>query len=110
MSCTTANRVSGSTFYARRYTFTLASSGWVSIDLEATGTGTNALDTYLVLLGGHGSGGSPQASDDDSGTGDDAQLADVFLTAGDYTIEATTATNGYRLSLRCSESIQPESM
>ncbi len=102
-SCATASRDpdSSDTFYVRRHTFTLATSGWVGIDAEATGTGTNALDTYVVLLDGHGSGGQVAGRDDNSGTGDNARLSEVFLASGRYTIEATTATaeatGGYRL-------------
>ena len=90
-------------YYARRHTFTMATSGWVSLDLEAVGSGPHGLDVYLLLLYRHGSGGTERARDDNSGTSANAQLADLFLAAGTYTIEATTATagatGGYRLSI-----------
>ena len=90
-------------YYARRHTFTMATAGWVSLDLEAAGSGPHGLDMYLLLLYRHGSGGAERARDDNSGTSGNAQLADLFLAAGTYTIEATTATagatGGYRLSI-----------
>ena len=102
--CVSAQRRGGSgVFYARRHTFTLAASGWVTIGLDATGIGQDALDTYLLVLHGEGSGGTERGRDDDSGTGSNARLADVLLAAGTYTIEATTASNGatggYRVTL-----------
>ncbi|MYJ47888.1 MAG: hypothetical protein F4070_09665, partial [Acidimicrobiales bacterium] len=104
-SCTSAKRTPASaTFYAHRYTFTMATAGWATIDLVGTGTGADKLDTYAVVLYGHGSGGVERASDDDSGGNGDARLADVLLAAGKYTIEATTATNeatgAYRLRVQ----------
>ena len=93
-SCTSAKRTpTSATFYAHRYTFTMATAGWATIDLVGTGTGADKLDTYAVVLYGHGSGGIERASDDDSGGNGDARLADLLLAAGKYTIEATTATN-----------------
>ncbi|WP_419907649.1 phospholipase A2 [Candidatus Poriferisodalis sp.] len=92
-----------STYYVQRYTFTMATSGWVSVDLDATGTGQDEIDPYVLLLYGHGSGGAERARDDNSGAGDNARLTDLFLAPGEYTIEATTATAGdsgkYRLSI-----------
>ena len=101
-SCVSDKRTPNSgTFHADRYTFTMATAGWVTIDLEGTGEGPEKLDTYLVVLYGHGSGGVERIRDDDSGGDGDAQVADVLLAAGRYTIEATTASNaaqgGYRL-------------
>ncbi|WP_419839544.1 hypothetical protein [Candidatus Poriferisodalis sp.] len=91
------------TFHADRYTFTMATAGWVTIDLEGAGTGPEKLDTYLLLLYGHGSGGVERSRDDDSGGDGDARAADVLLAAGRYTIEATTASNAavgaYRLRI-----------
>ena len=87
---------------AHRYSFTLASSGWVSVDLEPTGSGDDALDTYLLLLAGHGSGGEVLDSHNNL-RGDATELDDLYLTAGDYTVEATTAlsnaTGGYRIAI-----------
>ena len=91
------------TYYARRYTFTMAIAGWVSVDLDATGSLLSAIDPYLVVLYGHGSGGVERARDDNSGVSDNAQLTSLFLAPGKYTIEATTAsaidTGPYRLSI-----------
>ena len=103
-SCVSDKRTpSPGTFHAHRYTFTMTTAGWVSIDLEGAGTGPEKLDTYLLLLYGHGSGGVERIRDDDSGGDGDARAADVLLAAGRYTIEATTASNGavgaYRLRI-----------
>ena len=87
----------------QRYTFSMATSGWVSALLEAAGRVVSPIDPYLLVLYGHGSGGAERARDDNSGVGDRAQLSDLFLAAGSYTIEATTAASGdiggYRLSI-----------
>ena len=101
-SCTSATRRRGSgTYYARRHTFTLDSPGWVTIDLANSASNPSRLDTYLILLSGHGGGGTQIDSDDDSGNSTDSRLADIFLEEGQYTIEATTyrttATGHYRL-------------
>ena len=47
------------------------------------------LDTYLILLGGHGADGKVLARDDDGGPGADSRISRK-LPAGDYTIEATS--------------------
>ena len=98
-------------YYAQRYTFTMATAGWVSIGLDATGDSwLSEIDPYLLVLYGHGSGGVERARDDNSGTGDDALLTGLFLAAGNYTIEATTATAGdagtYRLSIDADFAVQ----
>ncbi len=56
-------------------------------------TAEATLDTDAVVLYGHGSGGIERASDDDSGNGSNARLADLLLAPGRYTVEATTAAN-----------------
>ncbi|WP_419839548.1 phospholipase A2 [Candidatus Poriferisodalis sp.] len=104
-SCVSDKRTpSSGTFHADRYTFTMATAGWVTIDMEGTGTGADKLDTYLVVLYGHGSGGVERIRDDDSGGDGDARVSDVLLAAGRYTIEATTASNtaqgAYRLRVQ----------
>ncbi|WP_420624134.1 hypothetical protein [Candidatus Poriferisodalis sp.] len=103
-ACTSATRSSGSgTYYTRRHTFTLDSPGWVTIDLANAASNTSRLDTYLILLDGHGSAGTQIDSDDDSGNRNDSRLADIFLQRGNYTIEATTyrttATGNYNLTV-----------
>ena len=69
--------------YAKYYTFTLASSQEVTIDLESS------TDTYLFLLNGSSQTGTVIAQDDDSGTGTDSQIVRTLF-AGTYTVEATT--------------------
>ena len=85
--------------YARWYTFTLDQDSAVTISLEST------TDTYLYLRSGNNatseSGstpGRPQHENDDHTGGNladdtDSQIA-TNLTAGTYTIEATTFTAG----------------
>ncbi|WP_419853862.1 hypothetical protein [Candidatus Poriferisodalis sp.] len=114
-SCLSRQRLAGSqtTFHAHRYTFTLATSGWVSVDLEPTDTGNDALDTYLLLLDGHGSGGAVLHSHNNL-HGDATQLDGIRLTAGTYTVEATTAlsnsTGGYRLTVEGDFAVQSDDL
>lgn len=114
-SCSSEQRLAGSqaTFCAHRYTFSLASSGWVSMGLEPADVGTDALDTYLLLLDGHGSGGTVLDSHNNL-RGDATGLDDVFLTAGDYTVEATTAlsnsTGGYRIAVEGGFAVQSDDL
>ena len=73
---------------AKYFTMTLAITSGVRIALDSH------LDTYLVLRSG-GLSGEIVAEDDDSGPGNNS-LIDQTLTAGDYTIEATTFyTDGF---------------
>ena len=76
----------GGARYARFYTFTLDESARVTIDL------TSDEDTFLYLTSGVGRSGGEVAENDDIDT--DAEIFDsrigIELTAGDYTIEATT--------------------
>ena len=70
--------------YARFFTFSLDSQASVRIDLESS------QDTYLYLRRGlNQRSGSDIARDDDSGQGRNSRIART-LSAGDYTIEATT--------------------
>ncbi len=70
--------------YARYYSFSLASASTVTIDLEAS------VDTYLRLRrGSNKKSGATLTFDDDGGAGTNSQIIEA-LTAGDYTIEATT--------------------
>jgi hypothetical protein len=95
-SCTSANS-SGS--YAKYYTFTLSSSQQVTIDLQSL------VDTYLFLLNGSGQTGSVIDEDDDDGSGTDSQIIRT-LSAGTYTVEATTydaeVTGNFVVSVRVS--------
>jgi hypothetical protein len=79
-NCTSENNPGA---YAKYYTFTLSSSQRVTIDL------TSSTDTYLFLLNGSGRNGSVRDEDDDSGNGMDSRIIRT-LSAGTYTVEATT--------------------
>jgi hypothetical protein len=78
--CTSTNR-NGS--YAKYYKFTLLGSSKVTIDLESE------VDTYLFLIEGPGATGSVISEDDDSGNLSNSRIV-AELSAGTYTIEATT--------------------
>ncbi|WP_419853869.1 hypothetical protein [Candidatus Poriferisodalis sp.] len=102
--CTSAGRGLSGTFYARRHTFTLDAAARVSVDLAAASEAA-PLDAYVVLYRGHdATAAAVLHSDDDSGPRSDSRLRNLRLGAGDYTIEATTATaqavGGYRLGVR----------
>ena len=97
--CLSTNR-DGS--YARFYTFTLAEETGITIDL------TSDEDAYLFLLEGTGTVGTVEEENDDIESGNtDSQIV-ATLSAGAYTIEATTyyvATTGeFTLSIARSES------
>ena len=83
--------------YARYYSFSLEEETEVTIDL------TSSEDTFLVLLEGSGRGGAQEARNDDIVSGNtDSQIV-ATLSAGSYTIEATTysvaATGDFDLSI-----------
>ena len=78
--CESVNR---SDKYARFYSFSVGETSDVQIDLSASE------DTYMFLLSGSGTTGSVLASDDDGGVGRDSQIQ-IELSAGTYTVEATT--------------------
>ena len=80
-SCTSEHR-SGS--YAKYYTFTLTNTKEVTIDLESS------TDTYLYLLSGSGQNGNVVASNDDISNNNNNSRITGNLSAGTYTIEATT--------------------
>ena len=69
--------------YARFYSFTLEVAAEVTIDLSSSA------DTYLYLLSGHGTSSTVSHYNDDAPGTLDSRLS-VQLTAGNYTIEATT--------------------
>ena len=92
--------------YARYYTLALSEESEVSITLES-----DDADTYLFLLEGSGtSGGLLYKNDDYSGGGRDSQIMET-LSAGSYTIEATTykadTTGGFTLSVETVEEEEP---
>ena len=70
--------------YAEFYTFTLEQDTHVIINLESTDT-----DTYLYLLSGDKKDSPIVTRDDDGGTGRNSKI-ERRLTAGTYTLEATT--------------------
>jgi len=78
--------------YAKRYTFTMPAAGWVTINLENTGTGRSRINAYVALINGSDpSGGTVIARNDNrSRRSTDARLKDIVLQPGRYTIEATT--------------------
>ena len=70
--------------YARYYIFTLASGSEMTITLESS------VDTFLYLLEGAGTGGTVIAKNAGVTTGYTNSQIREFLSAGTYTIEATT--------------------
>ncbi len=83
-NCLSSHRGSAaSPRYAHFYSFTLG------VDAEVTINLSSSADTYLFLLSGHGTSGSMLHDNDDSGGTLNSSLS-VQLTAGNYTIEATT--------------------
>ena len=73
---------------ARYYSFALGQAGPVEIDLFST-----AFDTFLTLREGTDVEGPLVATDDDGGQGTDSRIA-TALSAGTYTIEATSYATG----------------
>ncbi len=73
---------------ARYYSFTLGQAGSVEIDLFST-----AFDTFLTLREGTDVEGRLVATDDDGGQGTNSRIA-TELSAGTYTIEATSYAAG----------------
>ena len=84
--------------YARYYSFTLAESKQVEINL------TSSVDAYLALRQGGGSNGTLVASNDNVGSRNFNSSINRVLAAGTYTVEATTyfagQTGGFTLSVR----------
>ena len=99
--CTTAHRGRAGTYHTRRHTFTLSGPAQVTVDVGNDPANTAKLDTYLILLDGHGTAGKVSARDDDGGPSTDSRIAKK-LPPGDYTVEATTyrsaAAGRYRLT------------
>ena len=89
--CVSANRLPRAVYpyYTRRHTFTLTGPAQLTVDLGNDSANAAKLDTYLILLGGHGADGKVLARDDDGGPGADSRISRK-LPAGDYTIEATS--------------------
>ena len=70
--------------YARHYSFTLSEETQVAIDL------TSSVDTYLYLREGSATSGTALHDNDDIESGNTDSRIVATLTAGTYTIEATT--------------------
>lgn len=86
--------------FAKYYTFSLAQTTLVTIDLESSE------DTYLLLLNGDNSNTQILSQNDDGGTGLNSRIT-ITLNSGTYTIEATTfdsATIG-NFTLRASANV-----
>ena len=73
---------------ARYYSFTLWQAGSVQIDLVSS-----AFDTWLTLREGAGVAGRLVVSDDDGGQGTNSRIG-TELSAGTYTVEATSYAPG----------------
>ena len=74
--------------YARYYTFNLSEGAEVTIDL------TSSVDTYLYLRQGSATSGTAVHSNDDIESGNTDSRIVATLSAGTYTIEATTYSEG----------------
>ena len=74
--------------YARYYSFVSTRAVEVAMSLSSS------TDTYLFLLAGAGTDGRVVASNDDIGVGDVDSRIVRTLSAGTYTVEATTASAG----------------
>ena len=94
-ACESVHR-SGS--YARYYSFSMGAGSEVTIDLGSTE------DTYLVLRSGSGKSGRVVAENDDIGNGNLNSRISRTLSAGTYTVEATTfepaTTGNFTLTIR----------
>ena len=88
--------------YARYYSFTLSAEAEVTIDL------TSSVDTYLFLRSGSATSGTALHSNDDIVGGNTNSRIVATLSAGSYTIEATTyspsTTSSFTLSVGGGES------
>ena len=88
------------TYYARRHRITLPDDAWAVFELDADDS--RYLRPYLVLTRGHADGGTGTVVKRAGGAGASTQIGPVFLRAGDYTVEATTAAahqnGGYTLT------------
>lgn len=93
-TCTSVNRTGA---YAQYYTFTLAKTSYVQIDL------TSSVDPYMYLLAGDQPSHSLITFNDNGGGNFNSRLQRT-LTPGTYTIEATTSnralTGSFRLTVR----------
>ena len=83
--------------YARYYSFTLSRTTTVTMDLTSS-----TVDTWLALYHGSGMGSTRIEADNNDGSGTNARIVRT-LSAGTYTIEATTlrgrVTGSFRLTV-----------
>ncbi len=95
--CTSTHRASR---YAKYFTFTLSTEQEVIINLQSS------RDTYMFLLQGSGRNGAVIEEDDNDGVGSNSLITRT-LTAGAYTIEATTSagteTGDFTISVTADE-------
>ena len=84
--------------YARYYSFSLSEPGQVEINL------TSSVDSYLFLRQGEGRDGVVEVENDNVGSRNSNSSINQMLSAGAYTVEATTyfagQTGGFTLSVR----------
>ena len=76
-------------YYARRHRITLPDDAWAVFELDADDS--RYLRPYLVLTRGHADGGTGTVVKRAGGASASTSIGPVFLEAGDYTVEATTA-------------------
>ena len=97
--CTSRRRAWGTsgTYHAKRHILRLDSAGWVSVTLESAAAYPDGFDPFLVILAGDaddGSGTRLAANNNHRGSGGlhwrDSRIADRFMPAGVYSIEATS--------------------
>ena len=96
----TSQRPPGGTspVYWRRYSFTVGSPTWVSVD--PTGPGASLVASLQLISGHSGDGEVLAEAATGSGGNSSSRLSDVFLPAGDYSIEATgPATGSFKLAI-----------
>ena len=82
-------------YNARYYSFTLTRTAAVTLDLTSSTVGT-----WMALYHGSGTGSSRIVFNNDGGTGTNARIVVRELSAGTYTIEATTRWGGVTGSFR----------
>ncbi|WP_419932390.1 hypothetical protein [Candidatus Poriferisodalis sp.] len=84
--------------YARRHTFTLDRPADVQIWMNSSASNSSTLDTYVLLLYGHGTNGRVHSRNDDDSSRprtSNSRLSRETFGPGKYTIEATTSLAGH---------------
>lgn len=102
-SCSSQNRTGR---YARFYSFRVGETSDVRIDLRSTDD--PEVDTYLYLISGSSKTGAVIQQDDNRGDGYNSRIT-RRLSAGTYTVEATTSgsakTGGFSVSVEVSKPV-----